>query len=349
MPFNGKVREAARSAPIQAGPAFPTTRMRRNRRTDWSRRLTQENVLTPADFIWPIFVREGDNLREPVDAMPGVVRYSCDTVADAVGEAKDLGIPVVAIFPFIEPDLKDARGAISIQENNLVCRAIQAIKAAHPDIGVQCDVALDPFTSHGHDGVLDENGEIVNDETVDVLCQQALIQAAAGCDVISPSDMMDGRIGAVRHALDTHGFGHVQILAYSAKYASAFYGPFREAVGSASTLGTASKATYQMNPANTDEALREVALDIAEGADMVMVKPGMPYLDVIRRVKDKFGMPTYGYQVSGEYSMIQAAALNGWIDGERCMMESLMAFKRAGADGVLSYFSVEAAKLLKRG
>lgn len=349
MPFNGKVRDAARSAPIQAGPAFPTTRMRRNRRTDWSRRLTQENVLTPADFIWPIFVREGDNLREPVEAMPGVARYSCDTVADAVGEAKDLGIPVVAIFPFIEPDLKDAGGSISTQEDNLVCRAIRAIKAAHPDIGVQCDVALDPFTSHGHDGVLDENGEILNDDTVDVLCHQALIQAEAGCDVISPSDMMDGRIGAVRHALDEHGFGHVQILAYSAKYASAFYGPFREAVGSASTLGTASKATYQMNPANTDEALREVALDIAEGADMVMVKPGMPYLDVIRRVKDKFGMPTYGYQVSGEYSMIQAGALNGWIDGERCMMESLMAFKRAGANGVLSYFSVEAAKLLKRG
>ncbi len=349
MPFNGKVRDAARPAPIQAGPAFPTTRMRRNRRTDWSRRLTQENVLTPADFIWPIFVREGDNLREPVEAMPGVARYSCDTVADAVGEAKDLGIPVVAIFPFIEPDLKDAGGSISTQEDNLVCRAIRAIKAAHPDIGVQCDVALDPFTSHGHDGVLDENGEILNDDTVDVLCHQALIQAEAGCDVISPSDMMDGRIGAVRHALDEHGFGHVQILAYSAKYASAFYGPFREAVGSASTLGTASKATYQMNPANTDEALREVALDIAEGADMVMVKPGMPYLDVIRRVKDKFGMPTYGYQVSGEYSMIQAGALNGWIDGERCMMESLMAFKRAGANGVLSYFSVEAAKLLKRG
>ena len=349
MPFNGKVRDAARPAPIQAGPAFPTTRMRRNRRTDWSRRLTQENVLTPADFIWPIFVREGDNLREPVEAMPGVARYSCDTVADAVGEAKDLGIPVVAIFPFIEPDLKDAGGSISTQEDNLVCRAIRAIKAAHPDIGVQCDVALDPFTSHGHDGVLDENGEILNDDTVDVLCHQALIQAEAGCDVISPSDMMDGRIGAVRHALDEHGFGHVQILAYSAKYASAFYGPFREAVGSASTLGTASKATYQMNPANTDEALREVALDIAEGADIVMVKPGMPYLDVIRRVKDKFGMPTYGYQVSGEYSMIQAGALNGWIDGERCMMESLMAFKRAGANGVLSYFSVEAAKLLKRG
>ena len=349
MPFNGKVRDAARNAPVQAGPAFPTTRMRRNRRTDWSRRLTQENVLTPADFIWPIFVREGDNLREPVDAMPGVLRYSCDTVADAVGEAKDLGIPVVALFPFIEPELKDAAGSISIQENNLVCRAIRAIKAAHPDIGVQCDVALDPFTSHGHDGVLDENGEIINDDTVDVLCHQAVIQAEAGCDVISPSDMMDGRIGAVRHALDTHDFGHVQIMAYSAKYASGFYGPFREAVGSASTLGTASKATYQMNPANTDEALREVALDIAEGADMVMVKPGLPYLDVIRRVKDRFGMPTYGYQVSGEYSMIQAAAQNGWIDGEKCMMESLIAFKRAGADGVLSYFSVEAAKLLKRG
>ena len=349
MPFNGKVRGAAGSAPTRTGPAFPTTRMRRNRRTDWSRQLTQENVLTPNDLIWPVFVREGSNLAEPVDAMPGVVRYSCDTLADAVGEAKALGVPVIAIFPFIEPALKDATGSISVQENNLVCRAIQAVKAAHPDIGVQCDAALDPFTSHGHDGLIDADGKILNDDTLDVLCQQALIQAEAGCDIIAPSDMMDGRIGAIRHALDTHDFGHVQIMAYSAKYASAFYGPFREAVGSASTLGTASKATYQMNPANGDEALREVALDIAEGADMVMVKPGMPYLDVIRRVKDRFGMPTYGYQVSGEYSMIQAAARNGWLDGEKCMMESLIAFKRAGADGVLSYFSVAAAKLLKSG
>ena len=349
MPFNGRDRETAQTTLAQTGPAFPTTRMRRNRRTEWSRRLTQENVLTPADFIWPVFVREGDNLTEPVDAMPGVVRYSCDTLVDAVSEAKDLGIPVIAIFPFIDPELKDAEGSISVQENNLVCRAIRAVKAAHPNIGVQCDVALDPFTNHGHDGLLDAHGEIVNDATIEVLCQQALIQAEAGCDVIAPSDMMDGRIGAIRHALDAHDFGQVQIMAYSAKYASGFYGPFRAAVGSASTLGTATKATYQMNPANTDEALREVALDIAEGADMVMVKPGMPYLDVIRRVKDRFGMPTYGYQVSGEYSMIQAAALNGWIDGEKCMMESLIAFKRSGADGVLSYFSVAAAKLLRQG
>ena len=349
MPFNGKVREAALSAPVRTGPAFPTTRMRRNRRADWSRRLTQENVLTTADLIWPVFVREGHNLREPVDAMPDVVRYSCDTLVDAVGEAKELGIPIIALFPFIEPNLKDPLGSISTQENNLVCRAIAAVKTAHPDIGVQCDVALDPFTTHGHDGLLNHQGQVLNDETIDVLCQQALIQADAGCDVISPSDMMDGRIGSIRNALDEHGFEHVQVMAYSAKYASGFYGPFREAVGSASTLGSASKATYQMNPANGDEALREVALDIAEGADMVMVKPGLPYLDVVRRVKDEFGIPTFAYQVSGEYAMIQAAALNDWLDGEKCMMESLIAFKRAGADGVLSYFSVAAAKLLKKG
>lgn len=349
MPFNAEVRELARSAPVRTGPAFPTTRMRRNRRTDWSRRLTQENVLTPGDLIWPVFVREGDNVREPVSAMPDVVRYSCDTLIDAVGEAKELGIPVIALFPFIEPNLKDPQGSISTQENNLVCRAIDAVKTAHPEIGVQCDVALDPFTSHGHDGLLNDEGQVLNDDTIDVLCHQALIQADSGCDIISPSDMMDGRIGAIRNALDKHGFEHVQLMAYSAKYASGFYGPFREAVGSASTLGSASKATYQMNPANGEEALREVALDIAEGADMVMVKPGLPYLDVVRRVKDEFGIPTFAYQVSGEYAMIQAAALNDWLDGEKCMMESLIAFKRAGADGVLSYFSVAAAKILKQG
>ena len=331
------------------GPAYPSTRMRRNRRTDWSRRLVRENTLTPDDLIWPVFVREGHGLREPVDAMPGVVRHSCDTLADAVGAACDLGIPVVAIFPFIDPDLKDPEGSAAVAPDNLVCRAIRAVRQAHPGIGIQCDVALDPFTSHGHDGVLDADGAVSNDRTVEILCRQALIQAEAGCDVISPSDMMDGRIGAIRRSLDAAGHDRVQIMAYSAKYASGFYGPFREAVGSAPTLGTASKATYQMDPANGDEALREVALDIAEGADMVMVKPGLPYLDVIRRVKDSFGMPTYGYQVSGEYAMIRAAAERGWIDGETCMLESLVAFKRAGADGVLSYFACDAARRLREG
>ena len=349
MPFNGKLREAARDRTAAPAPAFPTTRMRRNRRTAWSRRLTAENALAANDLIWPVFAREGRDLREPVEAMPGVVRYSCGALAEAAGEAAELGVPAIAVFPFVEPDLKDPDGSIATQEDNLVCRAIRAIKAACPEIGVQCDVALDPFTSHGHDGLLSEDGEVLNDETVEVLCRQALVQAEAGCDIISPSDMMDGRVGAIRRALDAHGFQHVQVMAYSAKYASAFYGPFREAVGSASTLGTASKATYQMDPANGDEALRETALDIAEGADMVMVKPGLPYLDVVRRVKEAFGMPTYAYQVSGEYAMIQAAARNGWLDGEACMMESLTAFKRAGADGVLSYFAVAAARRLKRG
>jgi len=331
------------------GPAYPSTRMRRNRRTDWSRRLVRENTLAADDLIWPVFVREGHGLAEPVDAMPGVVRHSCDTLVDAVGMARDLGIPVVAIFPFIEPDTKDPDGSVALVPDNLVCRAVRAVRQAHPDIGIQCDVALDPSTSHGHDGVLDPDGQISNDRTVDILCRQALVQAEAGCDIISPSDMMDGRIGAIRRSLDAAGHDQVQIMAYSAKYASGFYGPFREAVGSAPTLGSASKATYQMDPANGDEALREVALDIAEGADMVMVKPGLPYLDVIRRVKDSFGMPTYGYQVSGEYAMIRAAADRGWIDGETCMLESLMAFRRAGADGVLSYFACDAARRLREG
>lgn len=349
MPRNGsKSGTGANSETGMAGPAYPTTRMRRNRRTYWSRRLTQENTLSVNDLIWPVFVRDGDNLAETVDAMPGVTRYSPDRLVDAVGEAVDLGIPMIAIFPFIEPDLKDAQGSVAVQEDNLVCRAVRAVKQAHPDLGVMCDAALDPFTSHGHDGLIVDD-YVVNDPTVQVLVQQSLLQARAGCDVISPSDMMDGRIGAIRQALDADGMDHVQIMAYSAKYASAFYGPFRAAVGSASNLGKASKATYQMNPANGDEALREIALDIAEGADMVMVKPGMPYLDVIWRVKEAFGMPTYAYQVSGEYSMIAGAAERGWIDGEKAMMESLMSFKRAGANGMLSYFSVQAAKVLKAG
>ncbi len=327
---------------------FPTTRLRRNRGADWSRRLVREIRLSPDDFIWPVFVQEGAGQADPVEAMPGVARLSIDRVVDAVGEAKDLGIPAVAIFPAIDSALKTDEGAEAQNPDNLVCRAVKAVKAAHGDIGVMCDVALDPFTSHGHDGLV-RDGIIVNDETVEVLCRQALVQAEAGCDVIAPSDMMDGRVGAIRQALDGAGFEHVLILAYAAKYASAFYGPFRDAIGSAKDLGGKDKRTYQMDPGNTDEALREVALDISEGADMIMVKPGLAYLDVIQRVKDAFAMPTFAYQVSGEYAMVQAAAANGWIDGEAVMMEILTAFKRAGADGVLSYAAVDAAKRLKAG
>ena len=354
MPRNGHIKHApspvTSPAAMADGPGFPAVRMRRNRRTAWSRRLIRENTLTVDDLIWPVFVREGRGLREPVAAMPGVLRYSPDTVGEAVAEAAALGVPVVALFPYIEPDLKDPRGAIAVAPDNLVCRAIAAVKAEGLDIGIMCDAALDPFTSHGHDGVFNAAGtEIVNDETVAILCEQSLVQARAGCDVISPSDMMDGRVGAIRRAPDGAGFGQVQIMAYSAKSASCFYGPFRDAVGSARQLGGASKSTYQMDPGNGDEALREVGLDIAEGADMVMVKPGLPYLDLVWRVKQRFGVPTYAYQVSGEYSMIMAAAGHGWIDGERAMLESLLCFKRAGADGVLSYFAVEVAKRLKAG
>jgi porphobilinogen synthase len=304
-------------------------------------------VLTVDDLIWPLFVQEGEGVREPVASMPGVNRLSVDMAVDAAARAANLGIPVIALFPQTAIALKTADAREALNPDNLVCRAIRAIKAEVPDIGVLCDVALDPYTSHGHDGVI-RNGYVANDETVAILCEQALVQARAGCDVIAPSDMMDGRIGAIREALDAEGFEHVRIMAYAAKYASAFYGPFRDAVGSASSL-KGDKKTYQMDPANGDEALREVALDIAEGADMVMVKPGMPYLDIVQRVKEAFRMPTYAYQVSGEYAMIQAAAQNGWLDGQRAMMESLIAFKRAGADGVLTYFAIAAAKLLKRG
>lgn len=324
--------------------AFPRVRMRRNRRDPWSRALVSENVLTPADLIWPVFVIEGKNETAAVDSMPGVVRYSVDRLPDAVGEAKALGIPAIALFPMTPADRKDDEGTEATNADNLVCRAIDAVKSAHPDIGVICDVALDPYTSHGHDGVI--RGDYVhNDDTLAVLVKQAVVQARAGCDVIAPSDMMDGRVGVIRDALDQEGFDAVRIMAYSAKYASGFYGPFRDAVGSSSSL-KGDKKTYQMDPANGDEAIREVALDIEEGADMVMVKPGMPYLDIVRRVKETFGVPTYAYQVSGEYAMLMAAARNGWLDGERVMMESLMAFKRAGADGVLSYFSIDAAKKL---
>jgi porphobilinogen synthase len=327
--------------------AFPRVRLRRNRRDAWSRALVRENALSPADLIWPVFVREGKGESEPVSAMPGVSRLSVDRLVEAAAEARDLGIPCLALFPNTPAAAKDEDGREALNPDNLVCRAVRALKKNVPGLGVFCDVALDPYTSHGHDGVL-RGGEIANDETVDILVRQALVQAEAGCDVIGPSDMMDGRVGAIRAGLDAAGFEHVRIMAYAAKYASAFYGPFREAVGSAKAL-VGDKKTYQMDPANSDEALREVALDLQEGADMVMVKPGLPYLDIVRRVKDAFGVPTFAYQVSGEYSMIRAAAEKGWLDGEAAMMESLLAFKRAGADGVLSYFAVAAARRLKKG
>ena len=336
----GSSAEADRPAPLELG-----LRMRRNRRTDWSRRLVRENRLSVDDLIWPLFVIEGKKRREKVASMPGVERLTIDELLREVDEATKLGIPAVALFPNIDASLRDEEGSESEKPDNLVCRAIAAIKERFPQIGVMADVALDPYTSHGHDGVF-RGEEIHNDASVAILVRQALVQARAGCDIIAPSDMMDGRVGAIRKALDAEGFVGVQIMAYAAKYASAFYGPFREAVGSAKTL-KGDKATYQMDPANGDEALREVALDIDEGADMVMIKPGMPYLDIVRRVKDVFGMPTFAYQVSGEYAMLMAAGENGWIDGERAMLESLTAFKRAGADGVLSYFAPRAAKILR--
>jgi porphobilinogen synthase len=329
----------------QSEPGFPAVRMRRNRRTPWTRRLVAENVLTAGDLIWPIFVVEGGGVRQPVDSMPGVDRLSVDLAVAAAEEATSLGIPVIALFPYTAPRLRTDDGREALNPDNLVCRATRAIRKAGLDIGVLLDVALDPYTSHGHDGLM-RDGEIINDETLAALVRQSLVQAEAGCDIIAPSDMMDGRVGAIRAALEASGHTNVQIMAYAAKYASAFYGPFRDAVGSNATL-IGDKRTYQMDPANSDEALREVELDIAEGADMVMVKPGMPYLDIVRRVKDAFGMPTFAYQVSGEYSMLMAAAERGWLDGDKVMMESLIAFKRAGADGVLTYFAPRAARLLK--
>lgn len=327
--------------------SFPATRMRRLRRHGWSRQLVAEHTLSAADFIWPIFVVDGENRRETVPSMPGVERLSVDLAAAAAAEAGDLGIPVVALFPYTDPGLKTPDGKEALNPNNIVCRAVRAIKKAAPGVGVLCDVALDPYTSHGHDGLLDSRNEhILNDATLDVLVQQSLVQAEAGCDIIAPSDMMDGRIGAIRGALEKQGFNDTLIMAYAAKYASAFYGPFRDAVGSAKSL-TGDKRTYQMDCANTDEALREVALDIAEGADMVMVKPGMPYLDVLRRVKDAFAMPTFAYQVSGEYSMLAGAIERGWFDRDRVILESLIAFKRAGASGILTYFAKDAARLLQ--
>jgi porphobilinogen synthase len=326
---------------------YPQTRLRRNRRDPWSRKLVAESVLTAGDLIWPVFVHD-DGHKEPVRSMPGVFRLPIGALVDAAGEAAELGIPTVAVFPAVPAHLKDDDGNEALNPGNLVCRAVAALKKAAPELGVLCDVALDPFTSHGHDGVI-RDGYVANDETVEILRRQAVVQAEAGCDIIAPSDMMDGRVGAVRDALDAAGFTHVRIMSYAAKYASAFYGPFRDAIGSKTALGSADKRTYQMDPANGDEALREVALDLQEGADMVMVKPGMPYLDVVRRVKEAFRVPTYAYQVSGEYAMLHAAAQNGWLDGERAIMESLIGFKRAGADGVLTYAAVDAARRLKKG
>jgi porphobilinogen synthase len=326
-------------------PSFPATRLRRNRKASWSRRLISENTLQVSDLIWPMFVIDGENTRDPVASMPGVERYSIDLAVGKAKEASELGIPVIALFPNTKRELRTDDGREALNTDNLVCRAVRAIKAAVPNIGIMCDVALDPYTSHGHDGLM-EGGEIVNDASVDVLVKQALLQADAGCDIIAPSDMMDGRVGAIRKALETHGHSRVQIMAYSAKYASGFYGPFRDAVGSSGTL-KGDKLTYQMDPANTDEALREVALDLSEGADMVMVKPGMPYLDIVARVKQTFGVPTFAYQVSGEYAMLMAAFERGWLDPAKVIPESLLAFKRAGADGILTYFAMDMAKRLK--
>ena len=326
---------------------FPATRMRRNRRTDWLRRLVRETQVTVEDLIWPVFVVDGESQRVPVESMPGVDRLSCDLIGDAVGQARDLGIPMVAIFPYIDESLKTPDVREAVNPNNLVCRAVCAIKNSAPDIGVMCDVALDPFNSDGHDGIV-HDGIIVNDGSLDVLCQQALVQAQAGCDVIAPSDMMDGRIGAIRAALDDNGLEQVAIMSYAAKYASGFYDPFRDAVGSGGAL-KGDKKTYQMDPGNTDEALREVALDIAEGADMVMVKPGLPYLDVVLRVKEAFGMPTFAYNVSGEYAMLRGAGEAGRLDYPKVLMETLAAFKRAGSDGILTYGAVDAARYLKAG
>ena len=330
-------------------PQFPSIRMRRMRRDGFSRDLMRENIITPADLIYPVFILDGKNRREAVPSMPGVERVSVDLLLPIAEDCVKLGIPVLALFPVIDPSLKTPDGIEATNPEGLVPRAVRELKARFPELGILTDVALDPYTSHGQDGVLDANGYVLNDETTPLLVKQALAQAAAGVDIVAPSDMMDGRIGAIRAALEHEHHIHTRIMAYSAKYASAFYGPFRDAVGSAANLGKGSKATYQMDPGNSDEALREVALDIAEGADMVMVTPGMPYLDIVKRVKDEFKMPTFAYQVSGEYAMIKAAAQNGWVDHDKTMMEAMLCFKRAGANGVLTYFSRDIARLCKAG
>ncbi len=327
---------------------YPQGRPRRLRRDDFTRNLVREHRVTPHDLIYPVFVLDGERRREAVLSMPGVERLSLDLLLPVAEQCVELGIPVMALFPVIDPRLKTADGKEAHNPDGLVPRVVRGLKQRFPELGVMTDVALDPFTSHGQDGLLDETGYILNDETVEVLVRQALTQAEAGVDLVAPSDMMDGRIGAIRNALESRGLIHTRIMAYSAKYASAFYGPFRDAVGSASNLGKSNKKVYQMDPGNSDEALREVAMDIAEGADMVMVKPGMPYLDIVRRVKDEFRVPTFAYQVSGEYAMLKAAAQNGWLDHDAAMMEALLAFKRAGADGVLTYFALDAARMLRR-
>jgi porphobilinogen synthase len=319
--------------------------MRRNRRAAWSRQLVAEHHLAIEDLIWPVFVVDGEKQRQPVPSMPAVHRLSIDVLVGAVGEAAALGIPAVALFPYVAPELKTQDCREALNPDNLVCRAVRAVKTAHPDIGVICDVALDPYNSDGHDGLV-KDGQVLNDETVGVLCDQAVAQAEAGCDILAPSDMMDGRVGAIRDALDANDMQNVLIMSYTAKYASAFYGPFRDAVGSSLAL-KGDKRSYQMDPANSDEALREAALDIQEGADMLIVKPGLPYLDVVRRIKDTFGMPTFAYHVSGEYAMLMAAAQNGWLDHDLALVESLISFKRAGADGILTYAALEAARLLR--
>jgi porphobilinogen synthase len=346
--FGRPIEARTRFAPAETPDRLElAVRMRRNRRAEWARRMVREHTLTTNDLIWPLFVMDGNNTRTPVSSMPGVERLSVDQAVREAERAAKLNIPCIALFPYTDPALRDETGSEALNPDNLVCSAIRAIKKEVPEVGILCDVALDPFTSHGHDGLL-RDGVVLNDETVAVLAKQALVQAEAGCDIIAPSDMMDGRVAAIRKTLDGADYTDVSIMSYAAKYASAFYGPFRDAVGSAKTL-TGDKRTYQMDPGNSDEALREVALDIEEGADMIMVKPGLPYLDIVARVKDAFGMPTFAYQVSGEYAMIMAAAQNGWLDGERAMIESLTAFKRAGCDGVLTYFAPRVAEKLKSG
>ena len=334
---------------MRTPPPFPASRPRRLRRDAFTRDLVRENRLHPSDLIYPVFVLDGHDQVQDVASMPGVQRLSCDRLLPAAEQCVALGVPVMALFPVIDPALKTPDGREATNPDGLVPRAVRMLKDRFPQLGLLTDVALDPFTSHGQDGLLDDSGYILNDETVDVLRRQALVQAQAGVDIVAPSDMMDGRIGAVRATLEEAGAIHTRIMAYSAKYASAFYGPFRDAVGSKANLGKSDKKAYQMDLGNSDEALREVALDIAEGADMVMVKPGMPYLDIVRRVKDEFRVPTFAYQVSGEYAMLKAAAANGWLDHDAVMMESLLAFKRAGADGVLTYFALDAARLLRQG
>ena len=327
--------------------AYPRTRMRRTRQHPWTRALVSESRLAASDLMWPVFITEGSGKRQPIPSMPGVDRLSVDELIAAAAEVKDLGIPAIALFPYIEDDLKTPDAAEAYNPDNLICRAVKALKDKHPEVGVMCDVALDPYNTDGHDGLV-RDGRILNDESVEVLTRQAVVQARAGCDIIAPSDMMDGRIGAIRDALDAEGFQDVLIMSYAAKYASAFYGPFRDAVGSSGAL-KGDKKTYQMDPANSDEALREVGLDIDEGADMVMVKPGLAYLDIIRRVKDAYSVPTFAYNVSGEYAMLKAAADHGWLDYDTVMMETLMAFKRAGCNGILTYFALEAARRFKKG